>query len=223
MIKLKSLFRRGQGPSGSKHSSQSTNNIATTNGGAIKGASSVSSLDCVGVAAAPKSTTKHNRVLHGSKDKLDQYGSNSHQHHPKGSREKLTDLKHFGKEKSGVRAISKSSNQMPIIQPQPAQHQLEHFQVAHPSVPLVQQLQRAGSRSELDQRDDDAYSSATEEIVISKELTAITFGGPMEVSKFIFFLYEALNDKTLYRVTNLIWTPTYFGHFHIKHIKRSKI
>ncbi|XP_001652575.2 cytospin-A isoform X8 [Aedes aegypti] len=185
MIKLKSLFRRGQGPSGSKHSSQSTNNIATTNGGSIKGASSVSSLDCVGIAAAPpKSSAKHNRALHGSKDKLDQYGgSNSkpyHHHHQqgRGSREKLTDLKHFGKEpKAGIRH-PKPSNQMPIVQPQPSvhQHQLEQFQGA-------QQLPRAGSRSELDQRDDDAYSSATEEIVISKELTSISFGGPMEDPK----------------------------------------
>nr|XP_029719061.1 cytospin-A-like isoform X5 [Aedes albopictus] len=180
MIKLKSLFRRGQGPSGSKHSSQSTNNIASTNGGSIKGASSVSSLDCVGIAAIPpKSTAKHNRALHGSKDKLDQYGSNSQPFQAKGSREKLTDLKHFGKEPkaAGIRGIStKTGNQMPIVQPQPPvhqHHQLEQFQGAG-------QLPRAGSRSELDQRDDDAYSSATEEIVISKDLTAISFGGPME-------------------------------------------
>lgn len=180
MIKLKSLFRRGQGPSGSKHSSQSTNNIASTNGGSIKGASSVSSLDCVGIAAVPpKSTAKHNRALHGSKDKLDQYGSNSQPFQAKGSREKLTDLKHFGKEPkaAGIRGIStKTGNQMPIVQPQPPvhqHHQLEQFQGAG-------QLPRAGSRSELDQRDDDAYSSATEEIVISKDLTAISFGGPME-------------------------------------------
>nr|XP_029719115.1 cytospin-A-like isoform X4 [Aedes albopictus]XP_029719116.1 cytospin-A-like isoform X4 [Aedes albopictus]XP_029719117.1 cytospin-A-like isoform X4 [Aedes albopictus]XP_029719118.1 cytospin-A-like isoform X4 [Aedes albopictus]XP_029719119.1 cytospin-A-like isoform X4 [Aedes albopictus] len=180
MIKLKSLFRRGQGPSGSKHSSQSTNNIASTNGGSIKGASSVSSLDCVGIAAVPpKSTAKHNRALHGSKDKLDQYGSNSQPFQAKGSREKLTDLKHFGKESkaAGIRGISaKTGNQMPIVQPQPPvhqHHQLEQFQGAG-------QLPRAGSRSELDQRDDDAYSSATEEIVISKDLTAISFGGPME-------------------------------------------
>nr|XP_029719112.1 cytospin-A-like isoform X1 [Aedes albopictus] len=171
---------RGQGPSGSKHSSQSTNNIASTNGGSIKGASSVSSLDCVGIAAVPpKSTAKHNRALHGSKDKLDQYGSNSQPFQAKGSREKLTDLKHFGKESkaAGIRGISaKTGNQMPIVQPQPPvhqHHQLEQFQGAG-------QLPRAGSRSELDQRDDDAYSSATEEIVISKDLTAISFGGPME-------------------------------------------
>lgn len=172
---------RGQGPSGSKHSSQSTNNIAATNGGSIKGASSVSSLDCVGIAAAPpKSSTKHSRALHGSKDKLDQFGSNNQPYHHrqgKGSREKLSDLRHFGKEdKGGIRSIpTKSSNQMPIVHPQLPTHQqqLEQFQGA-------QQLQRAGSRSELDQRDDDAYSSATEEIVISKDLTAISFGGPME-------------------------------------------
>lgn len=171
---------RGQGPSGSKHSSQSTNNIASTNGGSIKGASSVSSLDCVGIAAVPpKSTAKHNRALHGSKDKLDQYGSNSQPFQAKGSREKLADLKHFGKEPkaAGIRGIStKTGNQMPIVQPQPPvhqHHQLEQFQGAG-------QLPRAGSRSELDQRDDDAYSSATEEIVISKDLTAISFGGPME-------------------------------------------
>ncbi|XP_062558450.1 cytospin-A isoform X4 [Armigeres subalbatus] len=174
--------QRGQGPSGSKHSSQSTNNIASTNGGSIKGASSVSSLDCVGIPVAPsKSSAKHSRALHGSKDKLDQFGSNSQPYHHrqgKGSREKLTDLRLFGKEdKGGIRSIpTKSSNQMPIVQPQlpvHQQHQLDQFQGA-------QHLQRTGSRSELDPRDDDAYSSATEEIVISKDLTAISFGGPME-------------------------------------------
>lgn len=206
MIKLKSLFRRGQGPSGSKHSSQSTNNIASTNGGSIKGASSVSSLDCVGIAAVPpKSTAKHNRALHGSKDKLDQYGSNSQPFQAKGSREKLTDLKHFGKEPkaAGIRGIStKTGNQMPIVQPQPPvhqHHQLEQFQGAG-------QLPRAGSRSELDQRDDDAYSSATEEIVISKDLTAISFGGPMEVSKLDYYLQCLTRDNNTFNTYSVTCT-----------------
>ncbi|XP_055604681.1 uncharacterized protein LOC129752916 [Uranotaenia lowii] len=175
MIKLKSLFRRGQGPSGSKHSSQSANNIASANGATIKGASSVSSLDCVGVAAAPKSNGKNNRAFHGSKDKLDQYGGpNLHHHlpHSKGSKEKLNDFKGFGKEKgSGARIISKSCNQMPLVQPHSP---LESFQGA-----ATQPLHR----SDLDQRDDDAYSSATEEIVLPKDLTAINFDGPMEAVK----------------------------------------
>ncbi|XP_058821269.1 cytospin-A-like isoform X7 [Topomyia yanbarensis] len=181
MIKLKSLFRRGQGPSGSKHSSQSTNNIATTNGASIKGASSVSSLDRVGVAPAPKPSTKHNRLLHGSKDKLDQYSSSSHHHHAKSSKEKLPDLKYCGKEKSGGRSVAKSTSQMPLVQPQPAHHQLEQFQFGHHSSRPAQQ--RGASRNELDQRDDDAYSSATEEIVISNDLTEICFDGPMEAQK----------------------------------------
>ncbi|XP_058821256.1 cytospin-A-like isoform X2 [Topomyia yanbarensis] len=172
---------RGQGPSGSKHSSQSTNNIATTNGASIKGASSVSSLDRVGVAPAPKPSTKHNRLLHGSKDKLDQYSSSSHHHHAKSSKEKLPDLKYCGKEKSGGRSVAKSTSQMPLVQPQPAHHQLEQFQFGHHSSRPAQQ--RGASRNELDQRDDDAYSSATEEIVISNDLTEICFDGPMEAQK----------------------------------------
>ncbi|XP_058452023.1 cytospin-A isoform X2 [Malaya genurostris] len=174
---------RGQGPSGSKHSSQSTNNIAVTNGSSIKAASSVSSLDRVGITPTPKPNGKHNRLLHGSKDKLEQYSSSSHHHGVKGSKEKLSDFKNFGKEKLSNRSLAKSSNQTPFVQHQPVQHQLEPFQIGHLASRPVKLQQLNSSRNELDQRDDDAYSSATEEIVISNELTEICFDGPMEAKK----------------------------------------
>lgn len=169
MIKLKSLFRRGQGPSGSKHSSQSTNNIASTNGAALKGASSVSSLDCIGVTSVQKAGNKSNRALHGSKDRLEQYGSNQHQYYSKGSKEKLADFRPFGN-------IAKSG--MSVAQAQPGQ--FVQPQVGYQS--LQQQLDRTVNRDDLDQRDDDAYSSANEDIVISNELKTINVGG--EVSSF---------------------------------------
>ncbi|XP_055644177.1 cytospin-A isoform X2 [Toxorhynchites rutilus septentrionalis] len=164
MIKLKSLFRRGQGPSGSKHSSQSTNNIASANGAPLKGASSVSSLDCIGVTSVQKVSNKNSRApIHGSKDRLEQYSSNHHQYYSKGSKEKLTDFKSFGN-------IVKSSMSV-------AQHQFVQPQVAYQSLPPQQQLERSGAnRDELDQRDDDAYSSANEDIVVSNELRSNNIG-----------------------------------------------
>ncbi|XP_053694684.1 cytospin-A-like isoform X2 [Sabethes cyaneus] len=159
----------GQGPSGSKHSSQSINNIAATNGTPIKDASSVSNLDCVGVTAVPKSSGKHNRVLHGSKDKLDQYNH----HHTKGSKEKLVDLKHIGRDSSEDKNLLKTLNQMPLVHPQPVQHQLEQFQVAHQSLRSSQQQHRSISSDEVNQLDEDTYSNATEEVVVSNELTEI--------------------------------------------------
>jgi hypothetical protein len=71
MIKLKSLFRRGQAPSGSKGAQPAHQ---------IKGASSVSSLD-------DNLSTKQSSKKFGSKDKLDHIVYN------KGSKEKLVDVK----------------------------------------------------------------------------------------------------------------------------------
>ncbi|XP_055549528.1 cytospin-A-like isoform X3 [Wyeomyia smithii] len=163
----------GQGPSGSKHSSQSTNNIATTNGTSIKNASSVSSLDCVGVAAVSKSSAKHNRVLHGSKDKIDQY------HSSKCSEEKLVDLKLVNKDQSEGQNQTKTFPQMPLVHPQPAQHQLEQFKVAHHSLRSSQQLHKAAGSDEVEQLDEDTYSNTTEEVVVSNELTEINCDVPM--------------------------------------------
>ena len=110
MIKLKSLFRRGQGPSGSKTSSN------TVNGVPIKGASSVSSLEGIGVN--PKPPSKPIKSHHSSKDKLDQYSSNT----------KLSkdSLKHTQKER--IHKPFKHPEPMPLIQQQ-QKHSLEHFQV----------------------------------------------------------------------------------------------
>uniref|UniRef100_A0A8D8J3Z7 Cytospin-A n=1 Tax=Culex pipiens TaxID=7175 RepID=A0A8D8J3Z7_CULPI len=169
MIKLKSLFRRGQGPSGSKHSSQSTTNIAAANGTTIKAASSASSLDRVGVSAAPKSAGRQGRALHGSRDKLDQYSPGSQHRHFKGSKERLSDAKFLSKDQSGARNLSKL-HPMPLIQPK--------YSSDNPSPRSTRQLQISDN---LDQRnDDDAYSITTEEIVIPKDMTAINFNGPME-------------------------------------------
>lgn len=169
MIKLKSLFRRGQGPSGSKHSSQSTNNIAAANGTTIKAASSASSLDRVGVSAAPKSAGKQGWALHGSRDKLDQYSPSCQHRHFKGSKERLSDAKFLNKEQSGTRNLSKL-HPMPLMQPQ--------YSADSPSPRSTRHLQHSEN---VDQRnDDEAYSITTEEIVIPTDITAINFNGPME-------------------------------------------
>lgn len=170
MIKLKSLFRRGQGPSGSKHSSQSTTNIAAANGTTIKAASSASSLDRVGVSVAPKNSGKQGRTLHGSRDKLDQYSPASQQRHFKGSKERLSDARFLGKDQPGTRNVSKL-HPMPLIQPQ--------YSTDNQSPRSTRQLQLSDSRNNLD-HDDDAYSITTEEIVIPKDMTTINFNGPME-------------------------------------------
>lgn len=165
-------FLRGQGPSGSKHSSQSTTNIAAANGSTIKAASSASSLDRVGVSVAPKSSSKQGRALHGSRDKLDQYSPGNQQRHFKGSKERLSDARFLGKEQSGTRNVSKL-HPMPLIQPQ--------YSNDNQSPRSTRQLQHSDSRNNLDQRnDDDAYSITTEELVIPKDMTTINFNGPME-------------------------------------------
>lgn len=162
-------FSRGQGPSGSKHSSQSTTNIAAANGTTIKAASSASSLDRVGVSAAPKSAGRQGRALHGSRDKLDQYSPGSQHRHFKGSKERLSDAKFLSKDQSGARNLSKL-HPMPLIQPK--------YSSDSPSPRSTRQLQISDN---LDQRnDEDAYSITTEEIVIPKDMTAINFNGPME-------------------------------------------
>lgn len=70
MIKLKSLFRRGQGPSGSKHSSSSnhTQKSAST-------ASSSDNIDSTGITSKPpkhyqESKDRTDQKYRGSRDKL---------------------------------------------------------------------------------------------------------------------------------------------------------
>lgn len=69
MIKLKSLFRRGQGPSGSKHSSSSNHTQQ------LKSASSASSSDNIDIITKPskhyqESKDRSDQKYRGSRDKL---------------------------------------------------------------------------------------------------------------------------------------------------------
>lgn len=118
MIKLKSFFRRGQGPSGSKNSGHQQQS------GQIKQSASVSSLDAVGLKSSK--SAKHfgskdklvDQGLKNSKDKLSSRG---------GSRERLADSLPVGGGEiptSGLlitnskpkKKTSLQSSQMPIIQ-----------------------------------------------------------------------------------------------------------
>lgn len=101
MIKLKSLFRRGQGPSGSKHSSNSNNTQQ------LKSASSASSsdnIDSTGIITKPSkhyqdSKQRSDQKYRGSRDKL-------------GSRESL-DVKESTKQ------IFQPDNHQPRLQSMP--------------------------------------------------------------------------------------------------------
>lgn len=70
MIKLKSLFRRGQGPSGSKHSSNSTQQLKSASS-----ASSSDNIDNSGIITKPskhyqESKERSDQKYRGSRDKL---------------------------------------------------------------------------------------------------------------------------------------------------------
>lgn len=108
MIKLKSLFRRGPGPSGSKHSSSSSHTQQ------LKSASSASSLDNIesgGGAIKTKSSKKHQ----DSKDRSDQKYKGSRD--KLGSRESL-DVKDNTKQLYQRDPHQQRLQSMPIIQQQ---------------------------------------------------------------------------------------------------------
>lgn len=156
MNKIKSLFRRGPGPSGSK------NSVAAAPTGylpasvqqqqqlqqqqQIKTAASVSSLDNVGLR--PKKPSKS----HGSRDKLNDRTIDKE----KGSTERLDSKDKLDKQKY------KELKQMPVIQ---------------------QQQHHAANNNLLNQRDIVNY---TIEQGLSRDLTEINFDGPREVSYFFF-------------------------------------
>lgn len=163
MNKIKSLFRRGPGPSGSK------NSVAAAPTGylpasvqqqqqlqqqqQIKTAASVSSLDNVGLR--PKKPSKS----HGSRDKLNDRTIDKE----KGSTERLDAKDKLDKQKY------KELKQMPVIQ---------------------QQQHHAANNNLLNQRDIVNY---TIEQGLSRDLTEINFDGPREVSFFLFIINIAHN------------------------------
>lgn len=107
MIKLKSLFRRGQGPSsGSKHSSNSNN---TQHPKSASTASSSDNIDSAGIITKP---SKH---YHDSKDRSDQKYRGSRD--KLGSRESL-DVKETTKQLYQQDSHQQRLHSMPLIQQQ---------------------------------------------------------------------------------------------------------
>ena len=173
MIKLKSLFRRGQGPSGSKHSANSASNaeVAATKT-QLKGTSSVSSLEHIEPIKNSKKSHQHG----GSKDRLiDQK--------IKGSRDKLgasresLDIKETKRNR-----IEQQQHQQQLLQQQQQQQQYQQHQQQqlNNQMPLIQQ--HVGNNNLIDQRDVANYASVVDPL--AKELTDINFDGPREVSEF---------------------------------------
>lgn len=108
MIKLKSLFRRGQGPSGSKHSSSSNQ---TQHLKSASSASSSDNLDATGIITKPsrhypESKDRSDQKYRGSRDKL-------------GSRESL-DVKETTKQlfQQDINHQPRLQQSMPLVQQQ---------------------------------------------------------------------------------------------------------
>lgn len=168
MIKLKSLFRRGQGPSGSKHSNNSSSSnalIPSSVNQHLKGSSSVSSLDNI-----DQQQTKS--IKNGAKDRFDLK--------IKGSRDKLgsrdnLDIKehktvsatqrHRSSGGSGGGGGNNGGLNIETQRPQP--------------MPRIQQQHVVGNNNLIDQHDVTTYAVGDS---LAKELTDINFDGPREVS-----------------------------------------
>lgn len=102
MIKLKSLFRRGQGPSGSKHSSSSnhTQQLKSTST-----ASSSDNIDSTGIITKP---SKH---YPESKDRSDQKY--------RGSRDRLASRESLDIKDSTTKHLHQQDNHQPRLQSMP--------------------------------------------------------------------------------------------------------
>lgn len=173
MIKLKSLFRRGQsGPSNSKYagSQPSSNSVAplanqdplSSNNNNLKGSSSISNIDGIGLSKSDKKKQKD----FGSRDNLDKKDV-------KGSKERLVDLRP-GKDKS--KKESKRQPQPPqmssVVQQQQQLSGSQHVGVTNPGL-IEQQMNSLGGYALVDQHQ------------LTKELTEINFDGPREDAKLI--------------------------------------
>lgn len=170
MIKLKSLFRRGQsGPSSnSKYGANQQNPNAVAPLAApdpqsqnLKGSSSISNLDGIGLSKADKKKQKE----FGSRDNLDKKEA-------KGSKERLVDIRP-GKDKS-----KKESKKQP--QPQPQQMSIVQQQQQLASSQHVSGVANSG----LIEQQMGGYA-IVDQHQLTKELTEINFDGPREDAKLI--------------------------------------
>lgn len=176
MIKLKSLFRRGPGPSGSKNSASGSTG---SSGSQLKGAASVSSLDTTIETPIAKPGKQH----HGSKDRLF-----------KGSRDKLAvsreslDVKELKHQRQLQQQLQQQQQAAAFQQQQQLQQQLQQQQQQLRQMPLIQQ-QHGGNNNLIDQRDVGGYSVDP----LTKELTEINFDGPREVSSIYIFFFNRIS------------------------------
>lgn len=172
MIKLKSLFRRGQGPSGSKHSANAANVLAAPTHQQLKASASTTSLDNIDVAQPPLPPLNTKPSKQGIKERIDQKIKGSRD--KLGSRENLVDTKdsHKQRQHQQQRLLQQQQQQMPRIQ------------------------QHVGNNNLLDQRDVANYVVDP----LTKELTDINFDGPREVgrdcSKTLIIYVDTSQSKT---------------------------
>lgn len=177
MIKLKSLFRRGpSGPSSSKQQAAAAAAASTSSGNALnpnpspaphlKGSSSVSSLDHVGLASKASAAKSHKH--HGSKDRLidAKLSKGASREKLAASRESL-DVKESKHQQRQQRAElqqqlqQQQQQQMSLVQQQ-QQHQQQHV---------------SGNNNLID--GGGGYAGMVDPL--TKELTDINFDGPREV------------------------------------------
>jgi alanyl-tRNA synthetase len=154
MIKLKSLFRRGQGgsPSASSGPSKSSHNISPAHSTGIKSSASASSLDRIAIVTAGSSSADLGATRKLSKG------------HKQSSKDKLNDLlKVSSKEKLFDEKKELKKQQ---------KHQKQMHQVAHQS---QSSLQTASSSSK-------SLDEQRTERLHSKDLDSASFGGTQEVT-----------------------------------------
>lgn len=189
MIKLKSLFRRGQGPSGSKQSGQLS---AATSDDRLKKSSSVSSVDAIGVVSTKKSSTQSSKtqLFSGSRDKLnDNYQPRTPPRGNHSSKER-----NLNKPSSGSGKTAKQIVEAHALQQQ--QQQNQQYQLSIPGNNNTTGMQSSdatlvGIPVFIGDTTSDRNSG-----LISNDFTNINFAGPIEVSFVFLFIATHLYIQT---------------------------
>lgn len=175
MIKLKSLFRRGQGPSGSKQSGQLS---AANSDDRLKKSSSVSSVDAIGVVSTKKSSTQSStktQLFSGSRDKLnDNYQPRTP---PRGN--------HSGKERNLNKPSGGGKTAKQIVEAHALQQQQQHQQNISGNNNTTGMLSNDAALVGIPGFIVDTTSDRNSAL-LSNDFTNINFAGPIEVSFVLF-------------------------------------
>lgn len=180
MIKLKSLFRRGQGPSGSKQSGQLT---SASSDDRLTKSSSVSSVDNIGVKQK-KLTTKNQIFQTGSRDKLDQQQQNNFQRDKRPFRSGGDKLNRESAKNAAAAAQAAASLNKQIVE------QSQQYSISSNNIANIQNDIGGGGITGSSAPQSIAFSQTNTNPGLSCELTNINFAGPKEVSFYFFFFFR---------------------------------